>query len=91
MPECSAIEDNYFVREGLYFDEWDEEAIGIAISNGYYNNVSRVSAKFSDASVYQAALSVFFEGGRLADYCEGITRIKYLTNPERGIITVIYD
>lgn len=28
LPECTAITDNYFVHEGLYFTEWLPDDIG---------------------------------------------------------------
>ena len=28
LPECTATADNYYVHEGLYFGQWDPDAIG---------------------------------------------------------------
>ena len=35
MPECTAMEDNYYVREGQYFTSMDEEQLARIFQEGY--------------------------------------------------------
>lgn len=90
LPVCDATRDNYFMREGMYFDTWSDEDIGIALSNGYYNNAKTVSVKFSDAELYNRTKEYFIEEGHLTDYCEGLESITYMDSFDTCVLTVEY-
>ena len=90
VPECTATADNYFVREGLLFTEWNEEGIGIALSNGYYNDQSMVSVKLGSPELYDRVKQYFIGDGHLADYCEGLESITYMDSPDTCVLTVEY-
>lgn len=90
LPDCSAITDNYFSREGRLFSSWQEEAIGIALSNGYYNMEKTVSVKFADMDLYNQAKQFFINDGHLTDYCEGLESITYMESKDTCVLTVEY-
>lgn len=90
LPDCSAVTDNYFSREGRLFSSWNEEAIGIALSNGYYNMEKTVSVKFSDIDLYNQAKQYFINDGHLTDYCEGLESITYMESKDTCVLTVEY-
>ena len=90
LPRCNATKDNYFMREGMYFDNWSDESIGIALSNGFYNNAKTVSVKFSNSDLYNKAKRYFIEEGHLTDYCEGLESITYMDSFDTCVLTVEY-
>ena len=90
LPDCTAITDNYFSREGMLFTSWDEDGIGIALSNGYYNMEKTVSVKFSGMELYNRAKQYFINDGHLTDYCEGLETITYMESKDTCVLTVEY-
>ena len=90
VPLCTATADNYFLREGLLFADWNEEGIGIALSNGYYNNQKTVSVKLADRELYDRTMQYFIDDGHLTDYCEGLESITYMDSPDTLVLTVEY-
>lgn len=51
-PVCISITDNFYVREGLYFDVLNKEAIRTAFEHGYENNWKMVTLKCASSVVY---------------------------------------
>ena len=31
LPECTAVKDNYYVHEGRYITEWNQDVIGLCL------------------------------------------------------------
>ncbi len=52
LPECTAMENNYYVREGVYFTQWDEERLEQIFQEGYEKGSTYVTLKCADARVY---------------------------------------
>lgn len=53
LPECSSMEDNYYVREGFYFTEWNKEQIECIFQKEYEKGSAYVTLKCSDYDVYR--------------------------------------
>lgn len=53
MPPCTAIAANYYVREGAYFTEWDEEKIQKIFTDSYGRGEAYVTLKCEGPQVYQ--------------------------------------
>lgn len=87
FPECVSMEDNYFVREGRYFSEWNPEAIGALLSEAWNTGGMQMAVKFSSPELYTQALNYFITGQHIADYCENITSIYYLEDAEQYVLT----
>ena len=52
LPLCDSMEDNYYVREGLYFTEWNEEQIERIFREEYEKGSAYVTLKCADYEVY---------------------------------------
>ena len=65
LYECikSTAKDNYFVREGLCFEEYDPLDLRSKISESIEDKTFAVQFKFSDTDVYENALSQLFDKG----------------------------
>lgn len=53
LPECTLMADNYYVREGLYFTEYDEERIQELFTRALDEEKETVTIKCADESVYE--------------------------------------
>jgi hypothetical protein len=87
MPECTATQDNYFIREGLSFDRWDKDALAAAMARAAENQDQWFDCRFSSEDAYQDALDALFTQGQVAnllDQCLGAdpdrTRVVYTQN-----------
>lgn len=52
IPVCNAMEDNYYVREGLYFTQVDEELLEQVFQAAYEKESGYVTLKCSDEETY---------------------------------------
>jgi hypothetical protein len=53
VPECTATENNYYIREGMYFTQMDEEKLAQVFEKGYQNGSAYVTLKCAGAEVYR--------------------------------------
>lgn len=53
LPLCTAIDANYYVREGAYFTEWDEEKIEKIFADSYEKGETYVTLKCDGPEVYR--------------------------------------
>ncbi len=53
LPECNSMEDNYYVREGLYFTEWNKEQIERIFKEEYEKGSAYVTLKCANYEVYR--------------------------------------
>lgn len=53
LPLCDSTEDNYYVREGLYFTAWDREQIEQIFREEYEKGSAYVTLKCANYEVYR--------------------------------------
>lgn len=87
---CDSTENNYYVKEGLFFDHWDADAIGQKFMRAFEENESSVSVKFADSGLFAQAQDYFIEEQHITDYCEGVSRIYYVQDKELNILTIYF-
>ena len=90
LPECTAIADNYYNREGLYFAVWDPDEIGAVFADAYYNGADIVSVKFAGNDLYQQAVDYYLTQGRFIDYCRDLRSLAYIESPEMSVLTFMF-
>ncbi len=90
LPECTASSDNYYVREGLYFDTFDENTIGNIFSDAYNENAPFVSVRFSDFLSYSSCVEYFIDNQKIFDYCQVSNGISYGEDDDNNIFTVFF-
>lgn len=89
LPECVASANNYYVHEGLYFENWDPDAIG-ALYHQAWQNGEKISVKFSTQELYEKAYRFFIAEEQIADYCDGITTMYYIEDKEQKILSISF-
>lgn len=61
IPLCSSMEDNYYVREGLYFERMDESMLEEIFRQAYEKNSNYVTLKCSNSLVYEEMIKYLIE------------------------------
>lgn len=90
LPECTATEDNYYIREGLYIEAWDAGAIGSVISEAWNGGEEILQIKFANVELCEQAMQFFVEDGRVFDYCAGLRSIQYLANTDSAVMVLLF-
>lgn len=85
LPECTSMSHNYFVREGLYFTAWEPENIGQLLAKAWDAGEEEIALKFSSPALYEQTLEYFITEQHIADYCENISSVYYLTDEEQYV------
>ena len=91
MPSCTSVENNYFVREECYFDQWMPEEMGQLIQRFREEGREAVTIKCSNEELYGQMKEYFIEEQHIADYCQDIVLIHYLEKPEFFELTITFE
>lgn len=89
MPECSAMKDNYYIREGAYFTEIDSERIRNYIASGEVARLGFAAFKCSDDLVYEQMCEYLLVQQKIFDYIDpqdGV--LAYYESSNQNIIGV---
>lgn len=88
LPECTASQDNYYVREDLYFEHYDEERIRNLFTLAVGSGKDTVTIKCSDSAVYSAVCTELLNNQKVFEfYHTADGTIAYTDNPEQNSIT----
>ena len=90
LPECTAAEANYYVREGMYFESYDRETVGAAVGRRYADGEYAAALRFSQAAAYEQALQELVSDGQISGYCPGLTSFRYMENERLYILTLCW-
>lgn len=87
FPECTAVENNYFVREGLYLSGYDEGQIRDIFAAAKERGENTVCIKASDRQVYEVLYDTLINQQKIFDYfgtyqTNGEYKIAYSGNEE---------
>ncbi len=88
MPECTSLQDNYYVREGLYFESYEEARIQEVFAAAKENGKENVTIKCANQAVYQTMCEELLEKQKIFEYIqtqEG--SIAYTDSAEQFSIT----
>lgn len=65
VPVCESTNYNYFTREGLQFDHWDEDAYEEALFRAAISQEPWFSVRFTNQESYDAAMTALFEDSQV--------------------------
>lgn len=77
-PVCDSMEDNYYVREGLYLTELDTAVIMNAFDKAREKEEKIVTLKCENANVYTALYNHLIENQSIFDYLNGSNTVNYV-------------
>lgn len=70
LPLCLAIDDNYFVREGLYFDSYDEERLASVLGGGNAGTDGYVTIKCGSSECYDMMVQELIGSQKIFDFVD---------------------
>ena len=91
LPECTAVKDNYYVHEGRYITEWNQDVIGALFGTAYNNREEMMQVKFASVDLYEQAMQYFVEEYGIAKYCPGLQSFHYMEDIEGCVLFIVYD
>lgn len=86
MPECVATENNYYRKEGLYFESVDEEKLEQVFQHAKEVGETAVTIKCSDASVYEAMRTYLLTEQGIFRYTENKEKVTYYDSSQMGTL-----
>ena len=83
LPVCESIEDNYYVREGLYFEEYDRQQLENIFDSETVKREDYVTLKCADTQVYKEMLAAVIDEREIFGIIENNGgAISYASNEE---------
>ena len=89
LPECTATQDNYYVKNGLYIAE-GMEAASAALKAHYEAGDASVSLKFSTEALYHVAYTQWIDDSGIFDLCGGLTNLYYFEDRTMLVLTFLF-
>ncbi|MBR3806893.1 MAG: hypothetical protein IKJ15_00760 [Lachnospiraceae bacterium] len=68
LPECTANENNYYVKEGYYFKDLDTDKLAAIFDEAYSEGKGYVEIKCMDAVVYRKIYTYLIEEQHIFEY-----------------------
>ena len=91
LPACDQMANNYYVKEGRYFESWDPERIGAVFRDAWEQGLYSVDIKCKDDALYEQLKEYFVRQQKISDYCAGIAYVYYMEAPEYRVFTVNFQ
>lgn len=83
LPECDSVDDNYYVREGLFFESYDIGQLENILKSDAVKTADYVTLKCVDRQVYEDMLSAVIGERRIFGIIDGNEHsISYASNDE---------
>ena len=90
IPRCVEVVDNYYVREGLYFDRINPGVLSQIFKQAFKNGDEHVTIKCSSDAVFQEMKYYLLEEQKIFDYMsEGTESISYGENSDMYTLTFL--
>ncbi|MDE7246895.1 MAG: hypothetical protein K2N43_03305 [Lachnospiraceae bacterium] len=84
LPLCTSIEANYYVREGVYFSEWDEGKLEKIFADSYERGEAYVTLKCESPAVYQKMRETLIGQQGIFRYLDGPDKaVSYVENEKQ--------
>ena len=88
LPPCDSTQDNYYVREGLYFEGYDRQQLENIFASEGVKQADYVTLKCADTQVYNEMLSEIIDDRQIFTIIKASEgAISYASNEELGTIS----
>lgn len=89
LPECTAVANNYFHKEGNYIVQWEPDRIGQKLAQAWEQGES-ITLRFSEKALMEQVFQYFVTESHVADYCNGLTKINFIQDDEWNEIRFVF-
>ncbi|WP_350454356.1 transglutaminase domain-containing protein [Slackia heliotrinireducens] len=89
MPPCKSYDDNYYVREGLWFESADYDHVSQVLANALDSGQGYVQFRCADESVYNTILNDYIVAGDIL-WNLGLTQYSYSSSDDLHSIIVSF-
>lgn len=84
IPDCTAMDCNYYVREGTYLTSCDEDNVGYILENALSGNKEYITLKCSDEAVYNDVKKMLLDEQKIFKYLSKADgSVAYYDNDEQ--------
>jgi len=88
LPLCTAVDDNYFVREGLFFDSYDAARLALVFGSEATREAGYVTLKCGSSEAYEQMMRTLSESQAVFDFVDRQGEsIAYTSNEEQRTIS----
>lgn len=88
LPICVAVKDNYYRREGCFFNSVDEDQLQQVFEKEYQNGSDSITLKCANESVYREMCHYLLEQQNVFAYLQGVDgSVGYANNDDIWSIT----
>lgn len=88
LPVCDSINDNYFVREGLYVECYSDEVMKQIFSQSLAEGRDNVTIKAADINVYNELVDKLIDKQKIFSFIDNVENtISYNVNEGQNTIT----
>ena len=70
LPLCTAVDDNYFVREGLFFDSYDAARLALVFGSEATREAGYVTLKCGSSEAYEQMMQTLIESQAVFDFVD---------------------
>ena len=90
LPRCVEIRDNYYVKEGLYFDSVNSSALSAKFKEANDAKEDHITIKCANDSAFQEIKYFLIDEQKVFDYLPGETQsLSYSENPDMHTLTFL--
>lgn len=88
LPQCTAVDDNYFVREGLYFEVYDEGKFAAVLDSEAVDAAGCVTIKCGSMETYTQMVQILIDSQKIFDFVDKRGEsIAYTSNDQQRTIS----
>lgn len=90
LPDCTATDENYFVRNGYYIKNPDTSELGPRIQDALEKNLPAVQFRAADKTILNDLQKNLFDKQEIYNYLGDRTTIQYSVNEKENVLTLIF-
>lgn len=91
LPECTAMDDNYFVRSGYYFEKYDEYEVGMCLKLQYEKGKEFSEIKFATEEAMDEAVASLILKQNITGYIKHLKAFHYKTDYNNNVLTIHWN
>ncbi|MBR6451503.1 MAG: hypothetical protein IKS87_02250 [Lachnospiraceae bacterium] len=85
LPACNSMRDNYYVREGVYFTDVDEEQLKGAFAKAYDRGSDTVTLKCATDETFKEMERYLIDREHIFDFLRGNSKVNYIKMEDRHL------